>query len=265
MSIQSEISRIRAARDAAFAAAAAKGNHNVFEDMPLEDLAACIAAIRQGQAIQIDTAEEMETLATAANGGNVYQYVGEQTELYTPGNLYLVSKRFGSSAYQLVEFEIPKTLGEKSIAANGTYIANRLTDDADGWNKIIVNVGSSDGIPIEVGTAEEMNAFLTEENVGKMYHYMGESAENYKEGYFYLVCAMTLMDLSESTQCYFLEVSEALRTGETTITANGTYEPHGLIKAWDQVTVNVPFAAVYRGTEEPDAALGADGDIYLMK
>lgn len=102
--------------------------------------------VPQGVPIQIDTPEGMNGLATAENVEKVYQYLGENTDVYTYGNLYQVSRIFGGNPhYELGEFEVPKVLGEKTITANGTYTASFLTDKVDGWNKVIVNVPSSGG------------------------------------------------------------------------------------------------------------------------
>ena len=45
----------------------------------------------------------------------------------------------------------------------------------------------SNGTPIEVATAEEMDALLVAENVGKIYKYVGTTNATYESGEFYQV------------------------------------------------------------------------------
>lgn len=43
------------------------------------------------------------------------------------------------------------------------------------------------GTPIEVATVEEMDAQLVEENIGKIYKYVGETSDVYTNGELYQV------------------------------------------------------------------------------
>lgn len=43
------------------------------------------------------------------------------------------------------------------------------------------------GLPIEVATAEEMNAKLIEENVGLVFKYVGTSTEEFENGAMYVI------------------------------------------------------------------------------
>ena len=44
-----------------------------------------------------------------------------------------------------------------------------------------------DGVPIEISTASEMDALLIEENLGKVYKYVGVSDETYTNGCLYQI------------------------------------------------------------------------------
>lgn len=43
------------------------------------------------------------------------------------------------------------------------------------------------GLPIEIATSEEMDAVLIDENVGKIYKYVGETNETYINGNVYMI------------------------------------------------------------------------------
>lgn len=54
--------------------------------------------------------------------------------------------------------------------------------DYDGDYEILMN-----GLPIEISTAEEMDALLIEANIGKIYKYVGETTEKYIKDNIYIV------------------------------------------------------------------------------
>lgn len=68
--------------------------------------------------------------------------------------------------------------GTLPITDNGIYV---VTD----YHKVDVNVPT--GTPIEVTTGEEMEALLVEENIGKIYKYVGTTTDVYTNGELYIV------------------------------------------------------------------------------
>ena len=82
--------------------------------------------------------------------------------------------------YKPVEIEINENTEVDLVS---TYIDNQQMPTSV---KVNVSSGSS-GKPIEISSSEEMDALLIDENIGKIYLYMGETTETYTNGKIYIV------------------------------------------------------------------------------
>lgn len=56
----------------------------------LDEMAVLAAEVLSGMPIEISTEEEMTALLETAKIGSVYKYIGESTDVYENGGLYLV-------------------------------------------------------------------------------------------------------------------------------------------------------------------------------
>lgn len=87
------------------------------------------------------------------------------------------------------DIQVNAELQEKTITKNGEVIPD---SDYVGLGKVIVNVpttsdSTSNPVPEDVATAEEMTALLTADNVGKVYRFTGETDDTYTNGDLYEV------------------------------------------------------------------------------
>ena len=72
-----------------------------------------------------------------------------------------------------------------SITANGT--TEVTPDEGKLLERVTAVVNVPTSVIADVSTAEEMNALLTEENIGKAYRFTGVTDANYKNGDVYEV------------------------------------------------------------------------------
>lgn len=79
------------------------------------------------------------------------------------------------------------TLISKEITENGEFIA--VSDNVEGYYVVNVNVPNSP-LPVDISTEQEMTAILegaTQEMIGGIYRYIGETTDTYETGEFYIL------------------------------------------------------------------------------
>lgn len=82
-------------------------------------------------------------------------------------------------------------LEQKTVTSNGVVLPS---EGCDGLSSVTVNVpsesgGIGDGVPVEITTESQMDAFVVAENIGKVAKYTGTTGK-YTKGTLYLIEVM---------------------------------------------------------------------------
>lgn len=157
-----------------------------------------IEAGASGEAIEVATEEEMDTVLVEENIGKFYKFTGESTNKYTQDAIYLVQDAenpiFEDEIKDIsTEAEMDAVLVKENIGKLFIYVGETTNKYINNMIYIVQDLDSpiidvpQPGVPLQPATEEEMNNLLINENIGKVFLYTGETNENFTNGEYYII------------------------------------------------------------------------------